>query len=116
MAQPAYRSLFADFDWPWYMPAVDEHKRLAESSELADVHVWGENADHFFPDAEALTRWIDQPSIVPFLAHLDAPAKGSFRELVVTKMIGRTRQEDGRCFETFRRINLSAVRHEDSGR
>ena len=41
---------------------------LSSPVDSSDVRVWGENADRFFADAEAMIRWIDQPSIVPFLA------------------------------------------------
>ena len=34
--------------------------------------------------------------------------KQHFRDTVVTRMINLTMQEDGRCFETFRRINVFA--------
>jgi len=106
-----FRIYFAGFEWPWYMPTVDQYSRLAGSSRLRDVRVWGENADRNFPDAEAMIRWIDQPSLVPFLALVADPAvKASFRDFVVKRMIDRTKQEDGRCFETFRRINLSAAK------
>ena len=110
MAQEEFCSFFAGFEWPWYMPSVDEYQPLAESSGLRDVRVWGENADRYFPDAEAMIRWIDQPSLVPFLVHVADGAKESFRGFVVRRMIDETKQEDGRCFETFRRINLSALK------
>jgi trans-aconitate 2-methyltransferase len=110
IALKKFRIYFAGFEWPWYMPSVDEYKCLAGSSELRDVRVWGENADRFFADAEAMIRWIDQPSLVPFLAHIADPVKDSFRNVVVSRMIDRTKQEDGRCFETFRRINVSAAK------
>lgn len=103
-----FRSFFAEFEWPWYMPPVDEYKTLTESSGLHDVQVWGENADRFFPDTEAMIRWVDQPSLVPFLAFISDPMKTLFRDFVVNRMIEETKQEDGRCFETFRRINVSA--------
>jgi hypothetical protein len=38
------------------MPTVDEYQALADSSGLHDVQVWGENADRFFPDQEAMVR------------------------------------------------------------
>lgn len=110
MTKKEFCVYFAEFDWPWYMPTLNEYETLAESSGLHDVQVWGENADRFFPDAEAMIRWVDQPSLVPFLALIADPAKTSFREFVVNRMIEETKQEDGRCFETFRRINLSATR------
>jgi len=72
-----------------------------------DVQVWGENADRLFPDGEAMIRWIDQPSLVPFLGCIPDPAKDSFRAFIVNSMLDRTKQEDGRCFETFRRMALA---------
>lgn len=108
MVRQEFRELFVGFEWPWYMPPLNEYHVLAESSGLQNVQVWGENADRHFPDEQAMIRWIDQPSIVPFLAHVDEKTKGVFREFVVRRMIEKTKQEDGRCFETFRRINVSA--------
>jgi trans-aconitate 2-methyltransferase len=110
MDQETFRSFFAGFEWPWYMPLVDEYRQLAETSEFRDVQVWGENADRYFPNSEALVGWIDQPSLVPFMAYLDGSAEESFRNFVIARMIERTRQGDGRCFETFRRINFSAIK------
>jgi trans-aconitate 2-methyltransferase len=101
---------FAGFEWPWYMPSVDEYLALVESSGLNDTRVWGQNADRYFPDEDALTRWIDQPSLVPFLAHVSELDKRAFRDFVVRRMVERTRQDDGRCFESFRRINVSATK------
>jgi trans-aconitate 2-methyltransferase len=110
MTREEFCQFFVGFEWPWYMPSHDEYEDLAKSSGLHDVRVWGENADRFFPDAESMVRWIDQPSLVPFLAHVASPAKESFRDFVVNRMLVGTKQEDGRCFETFRRINVSAVK------
>jgi trans-aconitate 2-methyltransferase len=68
----------------------------------------GGNADRFFPDAEAMIKWVEQPSLVPFLAGISEPDRESFRDFVVARMVDETQQKDGRCFETFRRINLFA--------
>ncbi len=92
------------------MPKIDEYRALAETFDFSEYAVWGENADRYFPDLEALARWIDQPSIVPFLEKVDASHKQSFRDIVVSKTDSMTRQEDGTFFETFRRINLRARR------
>ena len=107
---PAYGEDFASFAWPWYMPTVAAYTDLARASGLDEVKVWGENADRFFPDTETMIKWVDQPSLVPLLAHLPEGKRASFRDLVVEQMVAATRQEDGRCFETFRRINLLASR------
>jgi trans-aconitate 2-methyltransferase len=106
MKHEDFSSHFIDFIWPWYMPSIDDYKRLIKSSELQEARVWGGNADRFFPDTEALIGWVDQPCLVPFLACVADPQKAEFRDYVVSKMIQETKQADGRCFETFRRINL----------
>jgi len=108
MALEVFQEYFEGFEWPWYMPSVEEYSALVESAGLPHARVWEENADRFFPDADTMTKWIDQPSLAPFLAQVADKDKSAFRELVVEKMIEKTRQEDGRCFETFRRIHLAA--------
>ncbi len=90
------------------MPVIDEYTTQARSAGLQDVRVWGENADRFFADAEAMIRWIDQPSLVPFLPCVPRERRREFRDYVIRRMIEETRQSDARCFETFRRINVSA--------
>ena len=55
-----------------------------------------------------MIRWIDQPSIVPFLRLVDEKQKEKFRNIVIEEMTKKTEQTDGRCFETFRRINVYA--------
>jgi len=109
MSQYKYATCFAGFQWPWYMPTLSEYQALMETSGLRDARVWGENADRYFPDEETMVRWIDQPSLVPFLSYVPEPDKAAFREFVVGRMVEETRQDDGRCFETFRRINVSAT-------
>jgi len=108
MAAEEFAVHFEGFDWPWYTPSVAEYSALTEASGLVDGRVWGENADRYFPDAAETIKWIDQPCLVPFLAHVPDGAKSRFREYVVERTIEETRQDDGRCFETFRRINVSA--------
>ncbi|HEY5914447.1 MAG TPA: methyltransferase domain-containing protein [Verrucomicrobiae bacterium] len=101
-------SCFDVFQWPWYMPVVGEYDALVQRSGLRDLRVWGENADRFFPDADAMVKWIDQPSLVPFLPCVVEGDRSRFRDFVVRRMLETTRQPDGRCFETFRRVNVFA--------
>ncbi len=108
MASDRFVEKFADFIWPWYMPAGDEYRRLVVRLGFRTAKVWDENADRHFPDVEAMIRWIDQPSLVPFLPALDEADARDFRDAVVEQMVARCQGEDGRCFETFRRINLRA--------
>jgi len=110
MSSQEFGTHFVGFEWPWFMPAVTEYSRLVESSGLRSVQVWGENADRFFPDQETMIRWIDQPSLVPFLPCVAAGARESFRSFVVRRMVEVTKQEDGTYFETFRRINVAAIK------
>jgi trans-aconitate methyltransferase len=108
MAAKQFAVHFAEFDWPWYMPSVEEYSTLMDASGLSNARVWGENADRYFRDEAEIIKWIDQPSLVPFLAHLPEGARPRLREYVIHRMIEETRQDDGSCFETFRRINVSA--------
>jgi trans-aconitate methyltransferase len=108
MAEKKYAEYFDDFDWPWYMPSVGKYEKILKQFGFKEAKVWGENADKFFHDVEAMTKWINQPSIVPFLKCIDEPDKRSFRDMVTERMIEETIQDDGRCFETFRRINVFA--------
>ena len=108
MAEKKYAEYFGDFDWPWYMPSVDEYEKNLKHFCFKEAKVWSENADRYFPDAETMTKWIDQPSIVPFLKGVDDVDKQPFRNAVVEQMVKETTQPDGTCFETFRRINVFA--------
>ena len=108
MATREYADTFCEFDWPWYMPTVREYQVLLDEVPFEEKKVWSTDADRHFESAEAMTRWIDQPSLVPFLSCLTGPSRRRFRDIVVQRMIGQTQQADGTCFETFRRINVWA--------
>jgi trans-aconitate methyltransferase len=105
---PAFEKYFSSFEWPWYMPKLEEYEALCKKFPFKEIRVWGENADRYFPDIDSMVKWVDQPSLVPFLEHLPQPDKQDFRNYVVKKMTVATLQKDGRCFETFRRINVLA--------
>ncbi|MFH1328648.1 MAG: methyltransferase domain-containing protein [Candidatus Bathyarchaeota archaeon] len=108
MDKEEFAAYFKEFDWPWYMPNIDEYKALLEQFPFKEKRVWEENADRYFPDKKAMIKWIDQPSIVPILKYVDDNDKQEFRDTVVNQMIDATMQKDGTCFETFRRINVYA--------
>jgi trans-aconitate methyltransferase len=110
MQLPEYEEYFAGFEWPWYFPELQKYQELVHQSQFKEVKVWGENADRFFPDAAAINKWIDNPSLVPLLEVVPDMQKQDFRNYVVEKMIAATQQKDGRCFETFRRINVWAIK------
>jgi len=108
IALDRFVAAFNGFEWPWYMPTVEAYSTLAKESGLHSVKVWSGIADRYFSDKETMIRWIDQPSIVPFLPRLTESERNPFRNYVVEHMVKRTLQPDGTCFETFRRINLAA--------
>jgi trans-aconitate 2-methyltransferase len=108
MSHPSFEKYFSDFQWPWYMPSVQEYRELIQRHRFPEIKVWGENADRLFPDKEAMTKWIEQPSLVPFLTNVQRNDQPTFQRLVVSRMIEETMQEDGQCFETFRRVNVFA--------
>jgi len=108
MSAKKYAPYFRKLDWPWYMPTVDEYRALLDEIAFTEKKVWSENADTYFVNAEAMTKWIDQPSLVPFLGCVAEKDRQRFRDTVVGRMIEETLQDDGTYFETFRRINVLA--------
>jgi len=110
MKKSNYVKYFFSFEWPWFMPTADEYETIVRQFPFRDIRVWTENADRNFSDSQTMTKWIDQPSLVPFLKCIDQSDKQSFRDFVVQRMIEETSQDDGTCFETFRRINLYAMK------
>lgn len=108
MDLPEFVKYFTGFQWPWYMPELGTYENLVKRSSFKKAEVWGENADRYFPDIQAVVKWIDQPSLVPFIKHVSGVKKQAFRDYVVEQMIKLTKQPDGRCYETFRRINVRA--------
>jgi len=103
-----YAPYFLEFDWPWYMPAIDEYQALVDEVAFAEKRIWSENGDKHFVSTEEMTKWIDQPSLVPFLGYVAKKDRRRFRDAVVERMVKETLQDDGTHFETFRRINVLA--------
>ncbi|WP_276324718.1 class I SAM-dependent methyltransferase [Orenia marismortui] len=103
-----YRKYFKGFEWPWYMPKISNYKELIEDCKFSEIAVWEENADWHFPNSEELIKWIEQPSLVPFLKFISEEDIEAFRKTVIKRMLENTKLEDGRFFETFRRINVLA--------
>lgn len=109
MAQKNFEENFRSFEWPWYMPSREDYQKLFETLGLFKTfEVTEENKDRFFKNSDEIIRWIDQPSLVPFLAVLPESLKAAFRQQVIDEMLKRTTQADGTCFETFRRICVTA--------
>jgi trans-aconitate 2-methyltransferase len=109
MALPRFHPYFEAAPWPWFMPAPAEYEALVLRKGFTTYHTWTENADRYFTKDE-LVRWIDQPSLVPLVALVKGEEKSAMRDLVVEKMIERTKTSDGRYFETFRRQHMYAIK------
>jgi trans-aconitate 2-methyltransferase len=108
IADGRFAAHFARFEWPWYMPAVEEYRSVvAENGMFAEIEVKGENADRTMTEDE-LVRWLDQPSLVPFLERVPAADKRAFRDAAVASMLAACRRGADEYFETFRRIDASA--------
>jgi len=108
IAESMYREYFENFEWPWFMPTILQYEKLVRQSDFREWKVWEENADRNFKGEDEMIKWIDQPSLVPFLKFLPNTMKEEFRDEVVRKMVRKTIQPDGTCFENFRRINVFA--------
>jgi len=108
MSEREYAAYFKGFDWPWYIPTAEQYSAQLDQVPFQEKKVWCENADRYFTSVEEMVKWIDQPSIVPFSSCVAAKDRARFRDAVVEQMVRRTIQDDGRCFESFRRINVFA--------
>lgn len=112
MASDRFVAYFDNFDWPWYMPKLSDYRKLVNLSEFRERRIWGETTDSYFDSVAEMIGWIDQPCLVPFLKCIDNEEhKKQFRNIVIQQMIKRTKQDDDRCFETGRRINVLARKH-----
>lgn len=103
-----YSEYFENFEWPWFMPRLDNYVELIRQHNFRELEVWEENADKYFNNQDEMIKWIDQPSIVPFLKLVPEVKKERFRNEVIHKMVQKTIQPDKTCYETFRRINVLA--------
>lgn len=108
-AEP-YNACFQEFIWPWHMPSRQDYEDKVRSAGFSEFVVLEEKADRFFSDADEMIRWLDQPTLVPFMDALPETYKSDFRSKAVQAMLLKTQQADGTCFETFRRIKVTAVK------
>lgn len=110
MGEGRWREFFQEFSWPWFMPSRDAYEAMVTAARFSEFEVTGLVRDRAFPTAEAMVRWIDQPSIVPFLAALPEGERPAFRDEVVRRTLESALRPDGTCFESFRRIRVFATR------
>lgn len=109
MTEARFTEYFSAHQWPWYTPTVTEYETLVKNKGFHSFEVWGEDADRHFTKEE-LVGWIEQPSIVPLLEQVATKDKGAFRQRIIELMLTRTIEPSGTYFETFRRINLNAMK------
>jgi len=104
-----FSGYFKTFEWPWYMPGEKDYEKTIDTGPFSEFKIWVEKADRYFKDKEEMIKWIEQPSLVPFLKNIsEKELKEKFTNEVEEEMIKRTKLDDGRCFEPFRRINAYA--------
>lgn len=84
-----YKKYFADFEWPWFMPSKAEYEVLTENIGFSKVTISEENADRYFANADEMIRWIDQPSLVPFMQCVPDEFNKEFKDEVVEEMLGK---------------------------
>lgn len=108
-----YAGYFKDLEWPWYMPSKQQYTALIEAVGAFDYKITEVARDTHFADAQELIRWIDQPSILPFIRYVPPNLRKTFRREVIHAMIQRTQQPNGAFFESFRRIQVSAQKRQE---
>jgi trans-aconitate 2-methyltransferase len=108
MGDDRYIGFFKDFEMPWFMPSKNHYEELISSIGFSDVSITEINRDRYFSTYEDMIKWIDQPCIVPFIECIPDTLKSTFRKEVIEEMLEKTRQSDGTCFETFRRLQVYA--------
>lgn len=106
-----YKPYFRNFEWPWYMPTKNIYEKIIAASGFTTYSITEINRDRFFASADEMIKWIDQPSIVPFISKIPEEMKMEFRDDVIQSMIKKTLQPDAACFETFRRIHVKASKN-----
>ena len=105
-----YKPYFNNFEWPWYMPVKTDYEKIIAIFGFSRYNITEVNRDRYFTSPDEMIKWIDQPSIVPFINVIPNELKAIFREKIIKLMLERTLQSDGTCFETFRRIHVKAIK------
>ncbi len=108
MDDNAYKAYFNGFVWPWFMPSKEQYDSLASNIEFSEFNTEYQLMDRYFDNEDEMIKWIDQPSIVPFIVRIPDGKKEGFRKAVIDKILSTAKQPDGRCFEFFRRLFVSA--------
>ena len=108
ITEDKYIDFFKDFEMPWFMPSKNYYTELISDIGYSHFTITEVNRDRFFPSSDEIIKWIDQPCLVPFIECIPNTHKSAFRKEVIEEMLERTKQPDGTCFETFRRLQVYA--------
>ena len=92
------------------MPVKTDYEKIIATFGFSRYNITEVNRDRYFTSPDEMIKWIDQPSIVPFINVIPNELKAIFREKIIKLMLERTLQSDGTCFETFRRIHVKAIK------
>ena len=81
-------------------------------SVFASADLQLDTEDRVYRSRETLVAWLDQPVLVPFLAHLRGKgvSAAAFRREVVTRMVEATQNGDGTYTVRFGHLLLTARR------
>ena len=110
METDPFKPYFTFFEWPWFMPSKNEYEAFMKQSGFTSAEIIEENADRYFSNPDEMIRWIDQPSIVPFIKCVPEAQKEAFRHEVIEASLQTALQPDGTCFQPFRRLRVSAYK------
>lgn len=108
ISENKYKKFFENFEWPWFMPSKSQYEKLISSVGFSVYTITEVNRDRYFSTASEIIKWIDQPSIVPFIKYIPDEKKEEFRQEVIEELLKKTRQPNDTYFETFRRIKVYA--------
>ena len=74
------------------MPAKIDYESYIIETGFSKYSVTEVNRDRYFEDADEMIKWIDQPSIVPFINRIPDEMKVEFRADVIKSMLENTLQ------------------------
>ncbi len=110
MDDPEYREYFKGFEWPWYMPAAEEYRRLLAEAGFTGIRAEEAAFRGLFESPEEVLAWLDMLSLLPFRDALPEHLRESFRDDVAVGVISRCRKPGGIYEERFRRLRVMAVK------
>lgn len=80
------------------MLTKNDYIQIVHDCGFSKYNIVEVNRDRYFPSADELIIWIDQPSIVPYISSIPDEMRAEFRDDVIKAMLERTVQSKGTCF------------------